>query len=149
MVFNLILFFHHLTNTILLSPIIFYFLHWPLYLLKFFILSIKTCLLHVASHNNPLNTHFHDVLLMFAALYRSFLFQPFLCDETPITQPCPNFATDLIILKAEACGCPLWPAVLAPGLKWDNEVGEQNSLEYVCLGGSTLQDILLWNTTMG
>lgn len=62
---------------------------------QIFILSIKTCLLHVSSHNNPPNTHFHDLPLMFAAPYRPFLFQPFLCDQTPTTQPCPNFATDL------------------------------------------------------
>ena len=55
----------------------------------------KNCLLRVSSYNSPLNTHFHELILMFAALYRSFLFQPFLCDQTPITQPCSNFATDL------------------------------------------------------
>lgn len=55
----------------------------------------KNCLLHVSSYNNPLNIHFHYLLLKFAALYRPFLFQPFLCEQTPITQPCSNFATNV------------------------------------------------------
>lgn len=54
----------------------------------------KNCLLHVL-YNNPLNTHFYALLLTFAALYRPFLFQTFLCDQTPTTPPCSNFATNI------------------------------------------------------
>lgn len=54
----------------------------------------KKSFLHVL-YNNPLNTHFHALLLTFAALYRTFLFQTFLCNQTPITPPGSNFATNL------------------------------------------------------
>lgn len=53
----------------------------------------KSSLLHV-SYNNPFNTHFLGLLLMFAVFYRPFLFQPFCCDQIPITQSCSTFATN-------------------------------------------------------
>lgn len=52
----------------------------------------KNSLLHV-SYNNPFNTHFLELLLMFAVIYRPFLFQPFCCDKIPITRSCSTFAT--------------------------------------------------------
>lgn len=62
------------------------------YLLKFFIPKHSLpCVLY----NNPFNTHFLELLLMFAVFYRLSLFQPFCCDQTPITQYCVTFATNL------------------------------------------------------
>lgn len=87
---------------------------------------------------------------MFAAHYRPFIFQAFLCDQISVTQHCYNFALIyLMILKAEEYGCPLWPVVLAPGLEWDKATQEQSTLEHVLLERSTLQSVVLRNTAMG